>query len=101
MIQTKTSHVRFEFKSLEIRKQHEKFKKTFRFIIDETKNAVSKKTIEKVVSKNINFTKSLIELRIVLKILQKFNQLAQKRMIQAAKTIIVNAEFDDNSKEDK
>jgi hypothetical protein len=75
-IQTKTSHVRFEFRSLEIRKQHEKFKKTFRFVVDETKNAVSRKTIEKIVSKNINFTKSSIELRIVLNILQKFDQFA-------------------------
>jgi hypothetical protein len=79
-IQTRTSHVRFEFKSFEIRKQHEKFKKTFRFVVDETENAVSKKTIEKVVSKDINFTKSSIELRIVLKILQESDQLAQKRM---------------------
>ncbi len=42
-IQTKIFHVRFEFKSLEIKKQHEKFKKTFRFVVNETKNAVSQK----------------------------------------------------------
>ncbi len=100
-IQTRTFHVRFEFRSLEIRKQHEKFKKTFRLVVDETENAVSRKTIEKVVSKNINFTKSSIKLRIVLKILQESDQLAQKRMTQAAQTIIVNAEFDDDSKKNK
>ncbi len=80
VIQTRVSHVRFEFRLLEIKKQYEKFKKTFRLVVDETKNAVSRKTIEKVVSKDINFTKSSIEFRIVLKILQEFNQLAQKRM---------------------
>ncbi len=79
-IQTRIFHVRFEFKSFEIRKQHEKFNKTFRLVVDETENAVSRKTIKKIVSKNINFTKSLIELRIILKILQKFDQLVQKRM---------------------
>jgi hypothetical protein len=100
-IQTKASHVRFEFKSFEIRKQHEKFKKTFHLVVDETENVVSRKTIKKIVSKNINFTKSSIELRIVLKILQKFDQFAQKRMTQAAQIITVNAEFDDDSKEDK
>jgi hypothetical protein len=78
-IQTKTFHVRFEFKSFEIKKQHEKFKKTFRLVIDETKNVVSRKTIKKIVSKNINFTKLLIELRIVLKILQKSDQFIQKK----------------------
>jgi hypothetical protein len=79
-IQTKTFHVRFEFRSFEIKKQHEKFKKTFRLVVDETENAVLKKTIEKIVSKDINFTKSSIELRIILTILQEFDQLAQKRM---------------------
>jgi hypothetical protein len=69
-IQIKFFHVRFKFKSLEIRKKHEKFKKkTFRFAVNEAKNTVSRKIIEKIVSKNINFTKLLIELRIVLKIL--------------------------------
>ncbi len=83
-IQTKAFHVRFEFRSLEIRKQHEKLKKTFRLVVDETENAVSRKTIEKIISKDINFTKSLIEFRIVLKILQKSDQLVQKRMTQVA-----------------
>ncbi len=68
-IQTKTFYERFEFKLFEIREQHEKFKKTFRVVVDEKKNIVSRKTIEKMISKNINFTKLLIELRIILKIL--------------------------------
>jgi hypothetical protein len=72
-VQTKAFHARFDSRSLEIKKQHEKFKKTFRFVVEKTKNIVSKKTIKKIVLKNINFTKSSIELRIVLKILQKFN----------------------------
>jgi hypothetical protein len=100
-IQTKVSHVRFDSRSFEIRKQREKFKKTFRLVVEKTKNIVSKKAIKKIVLKNINFTKSSIELRIVLKILQKFNQFAQKKMIQAAQTIIVNARFDDDSKINK
>jgi hypothetical protein len=100
-IQTKASHVRFEFRSLEIRKQHEKFKKTFRLVVDETENIVSRKVIKKIVSKNINFTKSSIEFRIVLKILQESDQLVQKKMTQIAETIIVNAKFDESSKENK
>jgi hypothetical protein len=100
-IQTKAFHARFDSRSFEIRKQHEKFKKTFRLVIEETENIVSKKAIKKIALKNINFTKSSIELRIVLKILQKSDSLAQKKMIQAAQTIIVNARFDDDSKVNK
>jgi KaiC/GvpD/RAD55 family RecA-like ATPase len=71
VIQTKVFYVQFDSRSFEIKKQHEKFKKTFHLVVEETKNIVSKKAIKKIVFKNINFTKSLIELRIVLKILQK------------------------------
>ncbi len=73
----------------------------FRLIVEKIKNIFSKKTIKKIVSKNINFTKSLIKFRIVLKILQKSDQFAQKRMTQTAQTITVNARFDDDSKIDK
>jgi hypothetical protein len=73
-IQTRIFHVQFDSKSLEIKEQHEKFKKTFRLVVEETKNIVSKKTIKKIVLKDINFTKSSIKLRIVLKILQKSDQ---------------------------
>jgi hypothetical protein len=100
-IQTKAFHAQFDSRSLEIRKQHEKFKKTFRLVVEETKNIVSKKAIKKIALKDINFTKSSIELRIVLKILQESDQLAQKRMTQAAQTVIVNARFDDDSKVNK
>jgi hypothetical protein len=100
-VQTKAFHARFDSRSLEIREQHEKFKKTFRLVVEETENIVSKKAIKKIASKDINFTKSSIELRIVLKILQKSDQFAQKRMIQAAQTISVNARFDDDSKVNK
>jgi hypothetical protein len=100
-VQTKAFHARFDSRSFEIRKQHEKFKKTFRLVVEETENIVSKEMIKKIVLKNINFTKSSIELRIVLKILQKFDQLAQKRMIETAQTVIVNARFDDDSKVNK
>ncbi len=78
-IQTKAFHARFDSRSFEIKKQHEKFKKTFRLVVKKTENTVSKKTIKKIVLKNINFTKSSIKLRIVLKILQKFDQFAQKK----------------------
>jgi hypothetical protein len=100
-IQTKAFHARFDSRSFEIREQHEKFKKTFRLVVEETENIVSKEAIKKIVLKDINFTKSSIELRIVLKILQKSDQLAQKRMTQAAQTITVNARFDDDSKINK
>jgi hypothetical protein len=83
-IQTKVFHARSDSKSFEIKEQHEKFKKTFRLVVEETENTVSKKTIKKIALKDINFTKSSIELRIVLKILQKSDQLAQKGMTQAA-----------------
>jgi hypothetical protein len=56
-----------------IKKQHEKFKKTFRFVVKETKDSVSKKAIEEIAHKNINFVNFLIEFRIVLKILQQFD----------------------------
>jgi hypothetical protein len=72
-IQRKAFHIQFDSRLLEIREQHEKFKKTFRLVVEKTKNIVSKKTIKKIALKNINFTKSSIELRIVLKVLQKFN----------------------------
>jgi hypothetical protein len=72
-IQTKAFHARFDSRSLEIKEQHEKFKKTFRLVVEEIENTVSRKTIKKIALKDINFTKSSIELRIVLKILQKFN----------------------------
>jgi hypothetical protein len=100
-VQTKAFHARFDSRSFEIEKQHEKFKKTFRLVVEETENIVSKKAIKKIALKDINFTKSSIELRIVLKILQESDQLAQKRMTQAAQTVIVNARFDDDSKVDK
>jgi hypothetical protein len=100
-IQTKAFHAWFDSRSFEIKKQHEKFKKTFCFVVEETKNIVSREAIKKIALKDINFTKSSIELRIVLKILQKSDQLAQKRMTQAAQTIIVNAWFDDDSKINK
>jgi hypothetical protein len=78
-VQTKAFHARFDSRLLEIREQHEKFKKTFHLVVEKTENIVSKKTIKKIALKDINFTKSSIELRIVLKILQKFDQFAQKK----------------------
>jgi hypothetical protein len=35
-IQTKAFHARFDSRSLEIKKQHEKFKKTFRLVVEKT-----------------------------------------------------------------
>jgi hypothetical protein len=80
-IQTKASQTRFESRSLVIRKQHEKFKKTFRLVVKEIENSVSKKTIEEIAHKDINFVNFSIEFRIVLKILQQFDQFAQKKTI--------------------
>ncbi len=74
-----TSQAKFESRSLMINKQHKKFKKTFCLVVKETKDFVSKIAIEKIVHKDINFVNSSIELRIVLKILQQFNQFAQKK----------------------
>ncbi len=73
--------MKFESKSFVIKKQHEKFKKKFRLVVKKTKDFVLKKTIEKIVHKNINFVNFAIELRIVLKILQQINQFAQKKTI--------------------
>jgi hypothetical protein len=50
-VQIKVFHVRFDSRSLEIRKQHKKFKKTFRLVVEETENIVSKKTIKKIALK--------------------------------------------------
>jgi hypothetical protein len=69
-IQTKTFQAKFESRLLVIKKQHEKFKKTFCLVIKKTKNSVSKKAIKEIVYKNINFVNFSIEFRIVLKILQ-------------------------------
>jgi hypothetical protein len=52
-----------------IKKQHEKFKKTFRLVVKKTKDSVSKKAIEEIAHKNIDFVNFSIELCIVLKIL--------------------------------
>jgi hypothetical protein len=100
-IQTKAFQARFESRSLVIRKQHEKFKKTFRFVVKETENSVSKKTIKEIVHKDINFVNFSIELRIVLKILQHFDQFAQKKTTQAASSIIEKARFERDSEEEK
>ncbi len=100
-IQTKAFQTRFESKSLVIKKQHEKFKKTFRLVVKKTENSVSKKAIEKIVYKNINFVNFSIELRIVLKILQQSDQFAQKKTTQAASSIIEKTRFERDSKEKK
>jgi hypothetical protein len=78
-IQTKVFQTRFESRSFVIKKQHEKFKETFCLVVKETKNSVLKKAIEEIVHKNINFVNFSIEFRIVLKILQQFDQFAQKK----------------------
>jgi hypothetical protein len=62
-----------------IRKQHEKFKKTFRLVAKKTKDFVSRKAIEEIAHKNINFVNSSIEFRIVFKILQQSDQFAQEK----------------------
>jgi hypothetical protein len=79
VIQTKVFQTIFESRSFAIRKQHEKFKKTFHLVVKKTEDFVSKKAIKKIDHKNINFVNSSIEFRIVLKILQQFNQFAQKK----------------------
>jgi hypothetical protein len=100
-IQTKAFQTRFESKSFMIKKQHEKFKKTFRLVVKKTKDSVSRKTIEEIVQKNINFVNFSIEFRIVLKILQQFNQFAQKKTTQVAFSIIEKTRFERDSKEKK
>jgi hypothetical protein len=67
-IQRKAFHARFNSRSLEIKEQHEKFKKMFRLVVEKTENIVSKKAIKKIVLKDINFTKSSIEFRIVFRL---------------------------------
>ncbi len=50
-ISTKTSQARFELKSLVIRKQNEKFKKTFHLVVKKIEDSVLKKAIEEIVYK--------------------------------------------------
>jgi hypothetical protein len=100
-IQTKAFQARFESRSFVIKKQHEKFKKTFRLVAKETEDSVSRKTIEEIVHKDINFVNFSIELRIVLKILQQFDQFAQKKTIQAASSITEKAKFERDSEKKK
>jgi hemolysin activation/secretion protein len=100
-IQTKAFQTRFESRSLVIRKQHEKFKKTFRLVVKETKNSVSRKAIEEIAHKDINFVNFSIELRIVLKILQQSDQFAQKKTTQAVSSVTEKAKFERDSKEKK
>jgi hypothetical protein len=98
-IQTRTFQTRFESKSLVIRKQHEKFKKTFRLVVKETEDSVFKEAIKEIAHKDINFVNLSIEFRIVLKILQQSDQFAQKKTIQAASSVIEKAKFERDSKE--
>jgi hypothetical protein len=100
-IQTKAFQAKFESRSLVIRKQHEKFKKTFRLVVKKTEDSVSKKAIEEIAHKDINFVNFSIEFRIVLRILQQFDQFAQKKTIQAASSIIEKTRFERDSKEKK
>jgi type IV secretory pathway VirJ component len=100
-IQTKAFQARFESRSLVIRKQHEKFKKTFRLVVKKTEDSVSRKAIEEIAHKNINFVNSSIELRIVLKILQQSDQFAQKKTTQAVSSIIEKTKFERDSKKKK
>jgi hypothetical protein len=100
-IQTKAFQARFESRSLVIKKQHEKFKKTFRLVVKKTEDFVSKKAIEEVVHKDINFVNFSIELRIVLKILQQSDQFAQEKTTQAASSIIEKTKFERDSEERK
>ncbi len=100
-IQTKAFQARFESRSFVIRKQHEKFKKTFRFVVKKTKDSVSKEAIKEIAHKNINFVNFSIELRIVLKILQQSDQFAQKKTIQTASSIIEKARFERDSEKEK
>jgi hypothetical protein len=80
-IQTKAFQARFESRLFVIKKQQKKFKKTFRFVVKKTKDFVSRKAIEEIAHKDINFVNFSIELRIVLKILQQFDQFAQEKTI--------------------
>jgi hypothetical protein len=100
-IQTKACQAKFESKSLVIKKQHEKFKKTFRFVIKETEDFVSKETIKKIAYKDINFVNFSIEFRIVLKILQQSDQFAQEKTTQAASSITEKTKFERDSKKIK
>jgi hypothetical protein len=68
---------RFENRSSEIRKHHESQKKTFHLVKKE--NDVSRQEIIVVVSQDIDIADSFVKLRIILKILQKSDQLAQEK----------------------
>jgi hypothetical protein len=84
-----------------IKKQHEKFKKTFRLVAKKTEDSVSKEAFEEIAHKNINFVNFSIEFRIVLKILQQSDQFAQEKTTQAASSITEKTKFERDSKERK
>jgi hypothetical protein len=81
-----------------IKKQHEKFKKTFYLVVKKTEDFVSKKAIEEIAHKNINLVNFSIEFRMILKILQQLNQFAQKKTIQTALSITEKTKFERDSK---
>jgi hypothetical protein len=68
---------RLEDRLSEIRKHQENKKKAFRLVKKE--NNVSRQEIVVVVSRDIDIVNSFIKIRIILKILQESDQLAQKK----------------------
>jgi hypothetical protein len=68
---------RFEDRSSEIRKHHESQKRAFRLV--KKKIDVSRQEIVVVISQDIDIVDSSVKLRIILKILQESNQLAQEK----------------------
>jgi hypothetical protein len=68
---------RLEDRSFEIRKHHENQKKAFHLVKKE-KN-VSRQEIIVVISQDIDIVDSSVKFRIILKILQESDQLAQKK----------------------
>ena len=70
------------------RNSFEILKKSFHFVKKKTINKIFKKTIQKIVQKDVNYANVSMNLRIVLRILQKSDQFAQK------KRFFVNAKFE-------
>ena len=87
VVKTKTENKFIKIKIFMNRNSFEILKKSFHFVKKKTINKIPKKTIQEIIQKDVNYANVSINLRIILRILQNFDQLARKNKI------FVNAKF--------
>jgi hypothetical protein len=90
---------RLENRSFEIWKHHESQKRAFRLV--KKKIDVSKQEIIIVVSQDIDIVDSFVKLRIILKILQESDQLAQEKWSHVATSTLKKREIEERIKNDR